>query len=156
MHIYIYRHVYINRRVYSVYVYICALTGTKYSTNPPSHRTRQCPYFTHCAPLTKADAHKGLHRLISKILSNSSHLRYYTSDPYKLGHNSLVYQKGRWVPPIQYWKKKWSHFDLKSWVTGETRFRVIGEYLSEIYSILWVNLIDSQYRVNLTQIFSNY
>ena len=43
-----------------------------------------------------------------------------------------------------HWQKKWSHFDLKSWVILWTKigFRVIGEY--------------SQYRVNLTQIFSNY
>ena len=40
--------------------------------------------------------------------------------------------------------KKWSHFDLKSWVTGgtkiDTRFRVIEEYLSQIDSILRVKL----------------
>ena len=36
-------------------------------------------------------------------------------------------------------------------------FRVIGEYLSQIDSILKNNFkIDSQYRVNLSQIFSNY
>ena len=41
------------------------------------------------------------------------------------------------------WKKKRSHFDLKSWVTAELkfdpRFRVIGEYLSQIDLILRVN-----------------
>ena len=46
-----------------------------------------------------------------------------------------------------HWNKELSHFDLKSWVTGGTKirpgYRVIGEFLS-------------QYRVNLTQIFSNY
>ena len=36
-----------------------------------------------------------------------------------------------------HWKKKWSHFDLKSWVTGGTKIR---------------HGIPS----NLTQIFSNY
>ena len=43
-----------------------------------------------------------------------------------------------------HWKKKWIHFDLKSWVTGGTKirpgFRVIGEYLSQIDSILRVKL----------------
>ena len=48
---------------------------------------------------------------------------------------------------VVHWKKKCSHFDLKSWVTGRTKirsgFRVIEKYFSEIDSIL---------RVNLTQI----
>ena len=31
-----------------------------------------------------------------------------------------------------HWKKKLSHFDLKSWVTGGTKIRIFKEYLSEI------------------------
>ena len=60
-------------------------------------------------------------------------------------------------PTGLHWKKKWSHFDLKSWVTGGTKFdpglRVIGEYLSKIDSILRVNFeMDSQFSVNLTRL----
>ena len=82
-------------------------------------------------------------------------------------------------------KKKWSHFDLKSWVTGGTKIQpgipnTDSQYLNIEYNWLpissqfdyqyrvkltitiesnWLSLssqIDYQYRVNLTQIFSNY
>ena len=43
-----------------------------------------------------------------------------------------------------FWPKKLSHWGELKFYPG---FRVIGEYLSQI---------DSTYRVNLTQIFSNY
>ena len=53
-------------------------------------------------------------------------------------------------------KKKWSHFDLKIWVTGRTEIPgqilvppVLTRYRESIE-------IDSQYLVNLTEIFSNY
>ena len=57
--------------------------------------------------------------------------------------------------------KKWSHFDLKSWVTGGTkvrpsRLRVIGEYLNELTLNIELNLlsissqIGSQYWFKLT------
>ena len=38
----------------------------------------------------------------------------------------------------------------------DSGFQVIVEYLSQVGSILRVNLIDFQYRIILTQIFSNY
>ena len=52
-----------------------------------------------------------------------------------------------------HWKKKLSHFNLKSWVIDGTKirpgFRVIGEYSSQIDSILRVNSkIDSQYQID--------
>ena len=42
-----------------------------------------------------------------------------------------------------HWKKKLSHFDLKSWVNGGSKIRESNCQF------------DTQYRVNLTQIFSN-
>ena len=46
------------------------------------------------------------------------------------------------------WKKKLSHFDLKNWVTGGTKIQpgiwIIGEYLSQIDSILRVNFNYSE------------
>ena len=55
--------------------------------------------------------------------------------------------------------KKWSHFDLKSCVTGGTkvrpsRLRVIGEYLNELTLNIELNLlsISSQFDSNILQL----
>ena len=79
-----------------------------------------------------------------------------------------------------HWRKKLSHFDLKSWVTGGAKIRpgipsnwkifesnwldVESQFeLTLNIKSIWVNLrywesiqIDSLYRVNLTPVFSNY
>ena len=91
-----------------------------------------------------------------------------------------------------HWKKKWSHFDLKIWVTGRTKIRPAISSSWRIFESNWFDIenkfkltlniesidsiqieskltqiksyrvkidsiqIDAQYRVNLTQIFSNY
>ena len=56
-----------------------------------------------------------------------------------------------------HWKKKWSHFDLKSWVTGGTKIRpgIPSNWI--IFESIWLDIesqfnfqIDSQFRVNLT------
>ena len=64
-----------------------------------------------------------------------------------------------------HWKKKWSHLDLKIWVTGGTKikpgFRVIGEYLRvKFYYPIIRNLgsnfsstSDSNYLVKMTPFF---
>ena len=60
-----------------------------------------------------------------------------------------------------YSKKKWSHFDLNTWVSGGTKirpgipsnWRIFESNRLDIES--WLK-IDYQYRVNLTQIFSTY
>ena len=47
--------------------------------------------------------------------------------------------------------RKWSHFDLKSLVTGGNKidpgFRVIGEYLSQI-----ARYLESQFNSNILQL----
>ena len=78
---------------------------------------------------------------------------------------------------LMHWKKKWSHVDLKSWVTGVTKiwpripsnWRIFESNWLDIENqidiltlnikSIWLSIssqFDSQYRVNLTQIFSNY
>ena len=65
---------------------------------------------------------------------------------------------------FEHWKEKWSHIDLKIWVTGGSKFdpifRVIGEYLSQFDSILWVNSnwlsICSQFDSNIFQLLTNW
>ena len=71
----------------------------------------------------------------------------------------------------QHWKKKWSHFDLKSWVTGGTKIRPGIPSNWKLFESNWLDIesqidnlnlnngsiwlsisgqFDSQYRVNLT------
>ena len=50
-----------------------------------------------------------------------------------------------------HWKEKWSHFDLKSWVTGGTKIRPGIPSNWRILESNWLN-IESQI-INLTQIF---
>ena len=70
-----------------------------------------------------------------------------------------------------HWKKKWSHFDLKRWVTGRTKIQPGIPSNWRIFESIWLyntsqilnltlniesirfsilSLFDSQYRVNLT------
>ena len=60
------------------------------------------------------------------------------------------------VEDVLHWKKKWSHFDLKSWVTGGTEIRSGIPSNWRIFESNWLDIeseIDSILRVNLTQIF---
>ena len=59
------------------------------------------------------------------------------------GRNDLERDFKR-VGLLLHWKKKWSHLDLKSCVTGGTNIRESNCQF------------DSQYRINWTQIISNY
>ena len=69
----------------------------------------------------------------------------YRSYTFKL-HSTYVFFSPEWQTTacIHHWKNKWSHFDQKIWVTGGTKIRESN------------CRFDSQFRVNLTQIFSNY
>ena len=53
-----------------------------------------------------------------------------------------------------HWKKGWSHFDLKSWVTGGTKIRQEIPSNLRIFESIWLD-IESQV-INLTHILSNY
>ena len=61
---------------------------------------------------------------------------------------------------VLHWKKICSHSDLKSWVTDETKIRpgILSNW--RIFESNWLDIESqfklTQYRVNLTQIFSNY
>ena len=56
-------------------------------------------------------------------------------------------------------ERKMSHFDLKIWVTGETKIQPGIPSNWGIFEANWLDIaweaiwIDHQYRVNLTQIF---
>ena len=52
-------------------------------------------------------------------------------------------------------KEKWSHFDLKTRVTGGTKIRPGITSNWRIFELNSLDQIDN-FRVNLTQIFSNY
>ena len=59
----------------------------------------------------------------------------------------------------EHWKKKLSQVDLKSWVTGGTKIRPGIPSNWRIFEWNWLLIssqFDSQYRVNFTQVFSNY
>ena len=60
-----------------------------------------------------------------------------------------------------HWKKEWSHFNPESWVTDWTKIRPGIQSNWRIFQSNWLSISSqfethSQYRVNLTQIFSNY
>ena len=61
----------------------------------------------------------------------------------------VVWQRHKSPAKIKHWNKKWSHFDLKSWVTGGTKLQSNWR----IFESNWLSIssqFDSQYRVNLT------
>ena len=58
-------------------------------------------------------------------------------------------QKGMLL--FQHWKKKWSHFDLKSWVTGVTKIRPGIPSNWRIYELNWLE-ISSQFDSNILQL----
>ena len=55
---------------------------------------------------------------------------------------------------VIHWKKKWSHFDLKSWVTGKTKIRHGIPSNWKIFESNWLDI--ESFIINLTQIFSNW
>ena len=63
----------------------------------------------------------------------------------------LISAKGiRWSGAV-YWKKKWSHFDRKSWVTGGTKIRPGIPSKWEIFESNWLS-ISSQFDSNTFQL----
>ena len=54
----------------------------------------------------------------------------------------------RLVPSLVHWKKKWSHFDLKSWVTGVT---IIQPGVPSNWRIFESNWLDIESQFELTQ-----
>ena len=65
-----------------------------------------------------------------------------------LNTNIMDGKRGAW---LVHWKKKWSHFDLKSWVTGGTKIRPgISSYWTILESY-WLD-IESQFDSNILQL----
>ena len=72
---------------------------------------------------------------------------------------SLLLQKSEWgnalnwpVQLLSHWKKKWSHFELKSWVTGRTKIRPWIPTNWRIFESIWLS-ISSRFYWNILQLF---
>ena len=59
-----------------------------------------------------------------------------------------------YVPLSANWKKNWSHFDLKSWVSGGTKTRSGIPSIWKIFEWNWVD-IESQFYSNILQLPGN-
>ena len=57
------------------------------------------------------------------------------------------------VVPKNHWKKKWSYFDLKSWVTGGTKIRPGIPSNSRIFESNWLDIL-SQFDSNILHYYS--
>ena len=91
--------------------------------------------FQHCAINFFVIAIKCLNYLIMGIMLKDAQKTYWVT----ITKNSKIH-----------WKKKWSHFDLKSWVTGGTKIRSNWR----IFESNWLGIesqFDSVLRVNLTR-----
>ena len=56
-----------------------------------------------------------------------------------------------WVPYKIHWKRKWSHFDLKSWATDEIKIRSVIPSDWRIFESNWL-LVSSQFDSNILQL----